>query len=79
MSQVKFVGCFRYKKGCGVCVCVLQCLACSVCSERGEICGTVGRVDEFLKVMERLQAAIDFFKRNRIQSVESTATVSNWE
>ena len=62
-----------------VCVCVLQCLACSVCSERGEICGTVGRVDEFLKVMERLQAAIDFFKRNRIQSVESTATVSNWE
>ena len=59
-----------------VCVCALQCLVRSFCSEKGDICGAPGSVDKFLKVMDRLRSAIDFFKKSRIQSVESTTTVS---
>ena len=59
-----------------VCVCTFKWLTCSYCSERGDICGPPDSVDGFLKVMERLCSAIDFFTKNGIQSVESTTTVS---
>ena len=44
--------------------------------ERADICGVPGSVERYLKVMDQLKTAIDFFQKNSIHSMEASTAVS---